>query len=303
MASLLQLFVNGVIFGSIVLLASVGLSLLYGIGNFANFAHGELLTVGAYAAYVAKVTLGLPFVVAVAASVVATALVGVALDRVLFVRHRDSSPIVLLIVTIGVALVLRSVVRMIWTSSLRSYALPLRRGIQFVDVTIPIAGYDLLLRLRVTQDDLFIVAVAALFALGTHLFLTRTTTGVAMRATADNRSLAKVTGIDTERILRVTWGLSGGLAAVGGVFLGVQTGVVTPRMGFNVLLVAFAAVILGGIGSPYGAMVGAYVIGIAQEMSIAIPGVSASYRAAVSFLILVGVLLVKPDGIAGGRWG
>jgi branched-subunit amino acid ABC-type transport system permease component len=303
MASLLQLFVNGVIFGSIILLASVGLSLLYGIGNFANFAHGELLTIGAYAAFVAKVTLGLPFVAAIAVSIVATAAVGLALDRMLFVRHRNSSPIVLLIVTIGVALVLRSLIRIVWSNQLRSFGLPLRRGIQFVDTIVPIGGYDLLLRLRVTQDGITIVAVAALFALGTHLFLTRTTMGVAMRATADNRSLAKVTGIDTERVLRATWGLSGALAAVGGVFLGMQTGVVMPRMGFNVLLVAFAAVILGGIGSPYGAMVGAYIIGIAQEMSIAIPGVSASYRTAVSFLILVLVLLVKPDGIAGGRWG
>jgi branched-subunit amino acid ABC-type transport system permease component len=302
MASLLQLFANGVIFGSIILLASVGLSLLYGIGNFANFAHGELLTVGAYAAFVAKADLGLPLVGALAVSIVATALVGLALDRFLFVRHRDSSPIVLLVVTIGVALVLRSLIRMVWTNQLRSYRLPLREGIQFVDTTLPVAGYDLVLRLRVTLDDVFIVAVAGAFAFGTHLFLTRTNIGVAMRATADNRSLAKVTGIDTDRVLRATWGLSGALAAVGGVFLGVQTGVIMPRMGFNVLLIAFAAVILGGIGSPYGAMLGAYVIGIAQEMSIAIPGVSASYRAAVSFLILVGVLLVKPDGIAGG-WG
>ena len=126
MATLLQLFVNGLIFGSIVLLASVGLSLLYGIGNFANFAHGELLTVGAYAAYVAAVTLNLPFVVAVGVSVVATAFVGVALDRILFVRHRDSSPIVLLIVTIGVALVLRSLIRIGWTSSPRSYPISSR---------------------------------------------------------------------------------------------------------------------------------------------------------------------------------
>ncbi|NEU58032.1 branched-chain amino acid ABC transporter permease [Halorussus sp. MSC15.2] len=303
MASLLQLFANGVIFGSIVLLASVGLSLLYGIGNFANFAHGELLTIGAYVAFVVKVTLGLPFVAALGVSVVATAVVGVALDRVLFVRHRDSSPIVLLIVTIGVALVLRSLIRIVWTNQLRSYRLPLRRGIQFVDTTLHVGSYDVLLRLRVTRDGLTIVAVAALFALVTHLFLTRTKMGVAMRATADNRSLAKITGVDTDRVLRATWGLSGALAAVGGAFLGVQTGVIQPRMGFNILLVAFAAVILGGIGSPYGAMVGAYVIGIAQEMSIAVPGVSASYRAAVSFLVLVVVLLVRPEGIAGGRWG
>lgn len=302
MASLLQLFVNGLVFGSIVLLASIGLSLLYGIGNFANFAHGELLTVGAYVAFFGYVTLGVPFLVAAALSVAATAALGVALDRVVFVRHRRSSPIVLLIVTIGVALVLRSLIRIAWSNELRSFGLPLQRGLSLVDATVAVGNVAIDLTLRVTRDEVVIVAIAAAIATLVHLFLTRSKTGVAMRATADNRSLAKITGIDTDRVLTVTWALSGALAAVGGLFLGMQTGVIMPRMGFSILLVVFAAVILGGIGSPYGAMIGAYVIGVAQEMSIAIPGVTASYRAAVSFLILLGVLLVQPSGIAGGRW-
>lgn len=302
MASLLQLFVNGLVFGSIVLLASIGLSLLYGIGNFANFAHGELLTVGAYVAFFGYVTLGVPFLVAAALSVAATAALGVVLDQVVFARHRRSSPIVLLIVTIGIALVLRSLIRIAWSNELRSFGLPLQRGLSLVDATVAVGEVAIDLTLRVTRDEVIIVAVAAAIATLVHLFLTRSKTGVAMRATADNRSLAMITGIDTDRVLTVTWALSGALAAVGGLFLGMQTGVIMPRMGFSILLVVFAAVILGGIGSPYGAMLGAYVIGIAQEMSIAIPGVTASYRAAVSFLILLGVLLVKPSGIMGGRW-
>jgi branched-subunit amino acid ABC-type transport system permease component len=302
MASLLQLLANGLVFGSIVLLASIGLSLLYGIGNFANFAHGELLTVGAYVTFFGYATLGMPFLVAAAMSVAATAALGVALDRVVFARHRRSSPIVLLIVTIGVALVLRSLVRIAWGNELRSFGLPLQRGLSLVDATVTVGNVAVEFALRVTRDEILIVGIAAVIATLVHLFLTRSKTGVAMRATADNRSLARITGVDADRVLTIAWALSGALAAVGGLFLGMQTGVIMPRMGFSILLVVFAAVILGGIGSPYGAMVGAYVIGIAQEMSIAIPGVTASYRTAVSFLILLAVLLVRPSGIFGGRW-
>ncbi|MDY6765696.1 MAG: branched-chain amino acid ABC transporter permease [Halobacteria archaeon] len=305
MASLLQLFANGVVLGSIILLASVGLSLLYGIANFANFAHGEFLTLGAYAAYVGHVTLGLPFIVAAAFSVVTIAVMSVFVDRLIFLRHRDSTPIVLLIVSIGVALVMRSIIRIIWGNEQLSYGLPLSRGVRIIDpITVNIGGYPLNIGLQLTRDDMIVVLLAIVFATITHLFLTRTKMGVAMRATADNKSLAKVTGIDTEKVIMVTWALSGALAALGGMFLAVNTGVILPRIGFEILLVVFAAVILGGIGSPYGAMLGAYVIGVAQEMSVIILeplGLSVSYRPAVSFLIMIGVLLVQPGGIMGTR--
>lgn len=302
MTSLLQLFGNGLVFGSIVLLGSVGLSLLYGIGDFANFAHGELLTLGAYFTFAGHVQLGLPLPVAAVGAVLATALLGVALDRSLLIRHRDSPAIVVLIVTIGLALLLRSLVRIVWSSELRSIQQGLSRGIQLVDATVPVAGYELVLALRLTPDSLVIVALGVALAVVTHLFLTRTRIGVAMRATADNDSLARVVGIDTDLVLTVAWALSAGLAAIGGIFLAVESGVVLPRMGFNVLLVVFAAVILGGIGSPYGAMIGAYVVGIAQEMSVALPFVEPGYRFAVSFLIMILVLLYRPTGIAGGDW-
>jgi branched-subunit amino acid ABC-type transport system permease component len=123
-----------------------------------------------------------------------------------------------------------------------------------------------------------------------------------MRATSDNDTLAEVTGINKNRVLTVTWILSASLAAIGGIFLAINNGVILPRMGFNVLLVIFAAVILGGIGSPYGAMIGAYIIGIAQEASVALPFVTPDYRFAISFLIMIGVLLFRPSGIAGDRW-
>jgi branched-subunit amino acid ABC-type transport system permease component len=302
MTSLLQLLANGLVFASIVLLGSIGLSLLFGIGNFANFAHGEFLAVGAYLTYAAHVQLGLPLVVGALVATVGTAVLGVILDRGLLARHRDSPPIVMLIVTMGVALLLRSLIRIVWSSELRSLEQGLSVGHRLVDTVVPIGGYDLVLRLVLTTDAIIIIVLGAALAVGTHLILTRTRTGIAMRATSDNDTLAEVTGINRSRVLTVTWILSSGLAAIGGIFLAINNGVILPRMGFNVLLVIFAAVILGGIGSPYGAMIGAYIIGIAQEASVALPFVTPDYRFAVSFLIMIVVLLFRPSGIAGERW-
>lgn len=294
----LQLVANGIVFGSIILLASVGLSLLYGIGNFANFAHGEFLTLGAFITFAGYVTMGLPIYVAGFIAFLAVGLFGVAIDRTVMTRHRDSTPIVLLILTIGLALFLRAVIRIQWGDNQRTLGMPLERGTQLLNGTAGWIDYSL----RLTSTDITIVVLALILATATHLFLTRTRMGIAMRATSDNKSLARVTGIDTENVMTVTWALSGALAGAGGMLLAMQTGVLFPRMGFNIVLVVFAAVILGGIGSPYGAMIGAYIIGVAQEISIMIPGVAAEYRYAFAFLIMIAVLLYKPEGIAGGRW-
>jgi branched-chain amino acid transport system permease protein/neutral amino acid transport system permease protein len=302
MTSLLQLFANGLVFGSIVLLGSIGLSLLFGIGKFANFAHGEFLTIGAYLTYMFKVQMGLPLVLSALLAIAFVGAGGAVLDRTLMARHRDSPPIVLLIVTMGLALVLRSFVRIVWSSNLQSLEKGLTVGHTLLDTTVPVLGYSVEVSLVMTTDMIAIILLGALLALMTHLFLTRTRTGIAMRATSDNDALAEVTGININRVLTVTWILSAALAAIGGIFLGINNGVVLPRMGFNVLLVIFAAVILGGIGSPYGAMAGAYIIGVAQEMSVALPFVTTEYRFGVSFIVMILVLLFKPSGIAGDRW-
>ncbi|MUV56827.1 branched-chain amino acid ABC transporter permease [Halogeometricum sp. CBA1124] len=302
MVSIVQVLFDGVAFGSIILLGAVGLSLLYGIGNFANFAHGELLTVSAYVTYLLYVTLGLPFLLAGAVTIGLTALLGVSIDRSILHIHRDSGSLTKLLVTVGIAFVLRSLIRMVWTSEPRSYRLGLERGIAVLDGGFPLGFTTFRFDLFVTRDSVLIVVLGLVCVAIVHLVLTRTKMGIAMRATAANRSLSQVTGIDTEQVTRLTWVLSAGLAAVGGVALAVTSGLLYPRMGFDVLLLVFAAVILGGIGSPYGAMIGAYVIGVAQEMSILLPGVGARYRLAVAFVILFVVMLVKPTGIAGGSW-
>lgn len=302
MTSVVQLIYNGVAFGSVIVLAAMGLSLLYGIGNFANFAHGELLTVGAYLTLFLSGAAQLPFVLAAVAAMGITAVLGIVIDRGLMVHHRNSAPLTLLLITVGIAFILRSLIRIAWGSGPRSYDLPLYVNTQLLDSTLSVGGYGLRLSLAVSAKSLTIIAVGILAATLLHVFLTRTKTGIAMRATAANRSLAQVTGIDTEYVATTTWTLAGGLAAVSGVVLAYSSGVIYPRMGFDVLLVVFAAVILGGIGSPYGAMVGAYVISIAREFSILVPGVGSRYKLAAAFLVMIVVLLVKPKGIFGGEW-
>jgi len=302
MVSAIQLAYNGLAFGSVIVLAAMGLSLLYGIGNFANFAHGELLTVGAYLTLLLYGAVGLPFVLAAVLSVGLAVAFGVLIDRGLMVHHRQSSSLTLLLITVGVAFILRSLIRIVWSSSPRSYGLPLVVDKQVLDSTVTVAGYDVVLSLGVSGKSLAIIAVGVLAATAVHLFLTRTKTGVAMRATSANRSLSKVTGIDTEYVATTTWAVAAGLAALSGVVLAYSSGVIYPRMGFDVLLVVFAAVVLGGIGSPYGAMVGAYVISIAREFSVLIPGVGSRYKLAVAFLVMIVVLLFKPEGIYGGKW-
>lgn len=302
MTAFTQYLVNGVVFSSIVVLASVGLSVIYDIAGFANFAHGDTMTVGAYTAFavvgVVGVTgpeiAGLPGTVylAVVAGGVAAAVVAILTRRVLYARLELDS-IGLLITSIGVAFVYRAVVRGVYGADFRSYG---------VDSSGPIPVARETLGVAITERGVVMVAGAAVLIVALHCLLQYTTLGRKMRAMADNPELARVSGIRTERVRVATWAIGAGLAGAGGVFLGLfnQLG---PRMGFDILLLVFAAVILGGIGSAYGAMIGGLAIGLVDQLppvlrSIGVP-VNDEYSAALVFLVMVAILLVRPRGIAG----
>jgi len=280
-----QYLFNGVIVGSTIALAAVGLTMIFGILNFINFAHGEYLTVGAYAAFVANVTLGLPIPVALLVAVPITAGFAVAIDRVVYypLRERGLGGVGLLITSVGLSIALRNTIEIIWGSKLRDYAVPSGQA-------MTIAG------VRITALQIIIILVAVLLMVVVHLLLTRTILGISMRATSSNKALALSSGIETERIIRWTWIIGISLTVVAGVLIGLNTSI-RPSMGFRLLLVMFAAVILGGIGDPYGAMLGGLSIGIAQEVSVAF--VSASYKPAIAFAIMVLMLLWRPEGIRG----
>ncbi len=284
MTNVLQLGLYGIVLGSIYALGAIGVSLTFGILRFANFAHGDLMTLGAYIALV-FVAMGWPLPLALVMAIGGTIGVALLLDQVIYRRLRRQASVILLISSFGTALILRSLVQLIWGSRNQVY----RAGIQ-----LPMRFWGLRLR----QDQIVIMAGAVVLVLALHFFLQNTRIGKAMRAMADNFDLAMVTGIDTERIVMWTWGIGALMAAAAGVFLGMDTRL-HPTMGWTLLLPIFAAAIVGGIGRPYGAIVGGLVIGLAEEFSTVF--ISPAYKAAVAFAILVVMLIVKPTGLFGGR--
>lgn len=285
MVDFLQLVIYGVVLGCILALGAIGVSLTFGILRFANFAHGDLMTVGAYFGFVLIRQAALPFWLSLPIACLMTAGVAIALDWLIFRRLRRRPPVILLISSFGVALIVRSLIQLIWGTDQLVY----RQGIQ---QPWRVAG------LVLKPDQLIVVVGAIALVTALHFFLQKTKTGKAMRAMADNIDLAKITGINTERVVLWTWTLGAIMACAAGIFLGLDTQI-SPTMGWNSLLPVFAAVILGGIGSPYGAIAGGLVIGLASELSTLV--ISPAYKAAVAFAILVMMLIVKPTGLLGGR--
>lgn len=282
---MLQLFINGLVLGSILALAAIGLSMTYSILNFANFAHGDFLALGAYLTFVFSAILGVHFIPASAIAVVITAFIAVCCDYAIWkpMREKSAGSLTLIIISIGLALFLRNLIIFLWGPDIKRYDLPVKRGIELGSVVI-------------TQNQIFVIMVAVICMFLVHYLLKRTTIGKAMRALSDNIDLAKASGIDVDRVIRYTWAIGMALAAVGGILYGLITNI-NPNMGWFMLLPMFAAVILGGIGSPYGAMVGGVVIGLAQELSTAI--LPTEYKQAVAFFILIVVLFIRPRGILG----
>ncbi|ELY43184.1 branched-chain amino acid ABC transporter permease [Natronorubrum bangense] len=299
--SIIEYAANGLVYSSIIVLGSIGLSLIYSINGFANFAHGDTMTVGAYTTLVSFGVvggvgfsiLGLPmgFFVALLIGLAVAAVVAILTEKIVY-EPLDIGSIGLLITSIGVAFVYRALIQMGFGSD------SIRYDVGFVQPIETLLPYGI----RLTQHDVAIVISATILVTGLHVLLQHTDLGRKMRAMADNPDLARASGIRTYRIKLMSWIIGAGLAGAGGAFLGLFNQL-QPRMGFNVLLVIFAAVILGGIGSIYGAMLGGFLIGMVVEMmpllsDVGIP-IGIEYANAVAFLIMVAVLLVRPTGIAG----
>ncbi|NBB69283.1 MAG: branched-chain amino acid ABC transporter permease [Alphaproteobacteria bacterium] len=282
---IVQLLFYGLVLGSIFALGAIGVSLTFGILGFANFSHGDLMATGAYVAFLVYVQLALPFWLALPVAIVATAALAVAIDRGIYRRFRRGPPVLLLISSFGMALIVRSLIQLIWGPEVMAYD----PGIQLA---------ERFMGLRYQNHQLGIIAGAIALVIVVHLFLSRTKAGKAMRAMADNPTLAQLSGIDTERVVMWTWITGGALAGAAGVFLAIDTQL-RPEMGWFQLLPIFAAAILGGIGKPYGAIVGGYIIGMVTELSnLVLP---AEYTTVVPFAILVVMLIFRPTGLFAGR--
>jgi branched-chain amino acid transport system permease protein len=286
---LLDLFLSGARFGLVIALCAVGLTLIYATTGLVNFAHGELVTFGAIVAwFLSSSGAALPLVAAAAVAFAAAALFGAAQDLALWepLRRKGIGPISAMVVSIGLALLLRNAFLVLFDSNPRAYA-------QFATQEAVTAG-----PLRVLPKDLLTIAVCALALAGTAALLRWSRLGTAVRAVADEPDLARASGIDVRRVFLATWTLGAGLAGLGGVLLALHQGVQWD-MGLRLLLVVFAAVVVGGFGSPAGAVLGGLLIGIVSEMSTY--WVSPDLKDVLSLGALVVVLLVRPQGILGVR--
>ncbi|MBV9748240.1 MAG: branched-chain amino acid ABC transporter permease [Acetobacteraceae bacterium] len=294
-----QLLADGVLQGATIALGAIGLTITYAILRFANFAHGEFVTWGAYLALlvasaagselgtepIGMLTFGWALVAALLVAMALTGALALLLDWALFRRlRRHGTEIVLVIASFGASLALRSLVEFAFGTEPRYYTREIAMSVRLAP------------GIRATGDQLVVLGLAAVLMLVMHSVMTRTDLGRAMRAASENPSLARLAGVDVAGAMRAAWLLGGALAAASGVFLGV-TVQLRPSMGFDLLLPLFAAAILGGIGSVPGAVIGGLAIGLAEALSI--PLLGAQYRAAVAFFVLLLVLLVRPSGIFG----
>ncbi len=277
--------INGLSLGAIYALGAVGLTLVYGILKLVNFAHGDFLTFGAYMAYLVNVTWELPLVLGIAFAIATTALLGIALEKVMWapMRSRGAGMLQLLLMTIGLAFVIRYGIQFIWGTELRQLDVNNTDTVNFLD-------------LRIGRTQLIVIIVGSITLLATGLMLRMTLLGKRMRALSDDLDLAETSGIDTARIILYTWLFAAGLAGLAGVFAGALTQL-QPELGFELLLPIFAAVVLGGIGNAFGALAAGIVLGVVIEWSTFI--VAPGLKLAVGFLILIIVLIIRPQGILG----
>ena len=283
-----QLLVDGIRFGLLIAMAAIGLSLIFGTTGLTNFAHGELVTVGAIVAYFINVDGGVPLVVAAIIAMIAGAAIGALNELGLWrpLRRRGTGLIAALVVSIGLSLLLRYLFQIIFGGSSEGYAD--FRGQRAVD-------YGLF---RITPIDLASIVVSLVVLVLVALMLQRTRIGKAMRAVADNRDLASSSGINVNQVILVVWMMGGALAALGGVLLGI-TDEVQWDMGFRLLLLMFAGVTLGGLGTAYGALVGSLVVGIFVQMSTLVIPNDVKYVGGL--LLLIVILIIRPQGILGAR--
>jgi len=314
--------VIGIVEGSILALGAVGLTLVYGVLKFAHFAHGDSMMLSAYCAFLLlsgvvtgsrpgvdaevlpitvsdlpaasseiwKFSFGYGLLIAMGLSALLTAGVLVLLDRLVYrrLRRRNSGIVIFSIASLGLAIAIRSLVLIVWGPTPRKYTTVVRQNIHLpFDTTI-------------LADQLFIIAAAITVTALAYVLLFRTKLGKAMRAMADNPELARISGIQTELVIVLTWALAGALVAVAGVLLALQAQL-DPQLGFVLLLPLFAAAILGGVGNPQGAFFGGMIVGVVQAVVVTFEFLSPGYKFSVAFVILILILLVRPRGLFGAK--
>ncbi|AVS73820.1 branched-chain amino acid ABC transporter permease [Paracidovorax cattleyae] len=278
-----NLLINGLIEGLVVALPALAMTLVMGVNRFPNAATGDLMTTGAYAAVAVQLLGGVPLWLAAIASVAVTAVVSAGSYQLIFRKLAGRPMVASMLAAIGLGFLLRSLISFFAGHDQRTFELPLVRAWNFGGI-------------RLLPADLLIAAIAAACLAVVFVLIYRTSFGRQLRAVADSADLARASGIRAGGLMLSLWLLVGALSSIGGVLLGMKA-IVTPEMGWESLIPAFAAMVLGGIGSPVGAVLGALVLCVVQELSV--PLLGPSYKLVLSFVVLALVLLLRPAGIMG----
>jgi branched-chain amino acid transport system permease protein/neutral amino acid transport system permease protein len=281
----LQLVLNGLVAGAVLAVPAIGLTMVFAVLRFPNFAIAGHMAVGAFAGYVANTTLGSPALAALAVAFLAAGAVGIASDHVALKPFRGYGALPLAIASIALNLIIENILRFGFGNAPKNYAIPLLRDWTFGPF-----------RMGPQQIENAVIAVLAMAAL--FVFLSATTTGKAMRAVADNPALADIKGIDPDRMARFANFLGMGMGGLGGMLIGLDTSI-DPLVGFRAILSVFAAAVVGGLGSIPGAVAGAVVVSLAEELSLLV--LPATYKSVVGFLAILFVLTLRPRGLLGER--
>jgi branched-subunit amino acid ABC-type transport system permease component len=284
-SALVQAVLNGIVSGTILAVPAIGFTAIFAVLRYPNFAIGSLATIGAYGGWWANTRLGLPMEASLGFAFVAAAVMALLAEELAIRPLERSGALIMAICSLAVGIVLENLVRFAFTNEPRGYNIPLMRDMRFGD-----------LRVSPQQIENFLIALAIMAALWMALNFTRL--GRAMRATADNPDLARLKGVNPALVAAVTVAVAGGLTGIGGMLVALDTAA-DPLTGFRLILSVFAAAVLGGLGSIPGAVAGALLIGIVEELTVLT--LAPNYRTAIGFVVILMVLTFRPSGLFGVR--
>lgn len=274
---------NSIIAGSIYTLVAIGYTMVYGVLKFINFAHGDVAMIGAYITFFLVKSIGLPILPSIGIALIAVAFLGILIEKIAYKPLREAPRLAPLITAIAVSIFLQSAVMLLFGARNKTISLVTTKGLIFLGAYI-------------TPIQIVIVVTSIVLMILLNLYLKHAKLGRAMRATADDMTMAAVMGIQVDRVISYVFGIGSGMAAVAGILIALETNL-SPTMGFVLGIKAFAAAVVGGIGSVRGAMVGGFIIGFAENFGIWY--IPTGYKHSVAFMILVLVLLIRPSGIFG----
>ncbi len=277
---------NGLSLGAIYALIALGYTMVYGIAKMLNFAHGDIIMVGAYA-ILTTLTLSGNLIVAIIVAIVICSLMGIVIEKLAYKPLRSASPLAVLITAIGVSYFLQGVAQLIY-------------GSKSQPVTLPSFGSIQIGKLQIGVNTVITLVVGALIMVALTVFVKKTRTGRAMLAVSEDKGAAQLMGVNVNRIIMITFAIGSALAACASIFYLMQIPSVSPTLGAMPGIKAFAAAVIGGIGSIPGAMIGGVLLGLVEKICSGIPVIS-PYTTAIEFSLLILILLVKPIGLLGKR--